>query len=135
MTKTEEVVAELKNTTVAQVVRQCIAIIATLTSVWLFVGTWVEAYADNIFEKMMTKQGVSPKVFKEMGDKVQEIDKKTDGMKNDLDVVKGQNRELQGQGEDLKASQEETKKLVEKLLDLQLRRNRNGARIPGENPQ
>lgn len=132
MTKTEEIVEELKHTTVAQVIRQVVVVVSVLMPVWLFAGSWIEAYADEAFVKMMTRQGVSPKAFGDIVKKVDEIDKKTDSVKDDLNAVKSQNKELQNQGEDLKSSQDETKKLVEKLLDLQLRRSR---RIPGENPQ
>lgn len=112
MSKLSDVIDELKHTTVAQVVRQVVAAIIFVTPIWLFAGPVIESYADEAFVKMMTKS----KPFADITKKVDELATDNDTIKGDIGSVKRQN-------EDLLKQQERTTRLVERLLEIQLRRN------------
>lgn len=123
MTGISDVVNDLKQTTIAQVVRQIAGVIVAVGSIWWFASPIVESYADDAFVKMMTKQGVSPKAFADITRKVGEIDKKTDDMATDSEKIKADLSAVKQQNEELLKSQEQTTRLVERLLENQLRRN------------
>jgi len=125
-TNVKTVIAELKSTTIAQLIRQVAAIVIAVTPIWLFLGDWVESYADEAFTNMMVKQ----KPFKELTDKVGKMDSKVDGLSNDLIAMKQQNiadlNTLKQQNKEIQDSAADNKKLLEKLLDLQLRGSGSG---------
>lgn len=123
MTGFSDVINDLKQTTIAQVIRQVFAIGVAVGSVWWFTGPILESYADDAFVKMMEKNGVSPKAFTDVTKKVGEIDKKTDELATDNDKIRGDIGAVKRQNEDLLKQQEQTTKLVERLLEIQLRRN------------
>jgi peptidoglycan hydrolase CwlO-like protein len=120
-------VDDLKNTTMAQVIRNVAVVVTLISPVWFFSKNIVHAYAQEAFVNALKDAGVNPEVVKALIDKVDNTAHATDNLKvdltnlsNDIDSVKKQNDHLIGQQDKMKQKNDETYELVQKLLDLRL---------------
>jgi len=121
------VIDDLKNTTLAQIIRNAAIMITLISPVWFFSKNIVHAYAQEAFVNALNDAGASPAVIKALIEKVSTIEHSTDNLKadlthvrNDIGDVQKQNDHLIDQQDQMQQKNDETNKLVQKLLDLQL---------------
>lgn len=122
-------VTEMKFTP-QQMYRGSVAIGGTLVLIWGFSGDFIKARAAEAFTEMLIQQGMNPKDFAGIQKKTLEIDKKTDELASDNDKIRGdinavkqQVGKVSDQIEEQGKTVEKVEGLVQRLLELQLRRS------------
>lgn len=113
-------VTDLKQTSIAQVIRNFALFVSFMTPIYFFLGPIIKPYAQEAFVQALDDAGASPSAIAKIIDKVGQIDKSTENLTSDISKVKKQNEELLAQQDQMQRENTDTKRMVEKLLNLQL---------------
>lgn len=118
--------------TIGMAARMFTGIGTALALTWMLAGPVVKPLAAEAFVEMLKQQGMDPKDFADIQKKAVEIDKKTDELARDNDLIRGDlntvkqsigklSNDIQSQN----AQSNRVESLVNQLLQLQLRRAQN----------
>lgn len=124
-----KVINELKNTTAAQLFRHATTLGMVITPLWLFSGPFVKAYAADALLEVLKQQGIDPQAIREMqrqgtlnGESIKNLDEDADKIRGDLNTIKQQVGQVANQIQEQAAQSTRQESLLNKLLELQLRK-------------
>ena len=102
--------------------RHILSICGVLTTLWLFSGPLVKAYAADAFVEMLKEQGMDPEDFAAIKSKTNEIAGDNEKIKTDLNAVKLQNQDMAIKQDNLKNQSNRIEKQLDKILDVLIER-------------
>ena len=102
--------------------RHMTSIAVVLAALWAFSGPFVKSYAADAFVEMLIEQGVDPKTFSEIEKRSIAQDKSLDELSRDFNTLKNEVGKLGGKIEAQTIQGDKIENLVQRLLELQLRR-------------
>jgi hypothetical protein len=124
-----KIIDELKQTTAAQLFRHATTVGMIITPLWLFSGPFVKAYASDALLEVLKQQGIDPQAISEMksqgiqnGNSIKNLDEDADKIRGDLNAIKQQVGQVANQIQEQTAQSARQENLLNKLLELQLRK-------------
>jgi septal ring factor EnvC (AmiA/AmiB activator) len=98
--------------------RHILSICGVLTTLWLFSGPLVKAYAADAFVEMLEAQGMSPKDFAAIKSKTNEIATDNEKIKSDLNSVKQQNGAISAKQDALQTQSSRIERQLDQVLQV-----------------
>lgn len=102
--------------------RHILSICGVLTTLWMFSGPLVKAYAADAFVEMLKEQGMDPEDFAAIKSKTDEISADNDKIRGDLNSVKQQNQAISIKQDALQTQSTKIEKQLDKILDVLIER-------------
>ena len=126
----KQVVDELKQTTIAQVVRMISAAGAGLMLVWSFGSPIIKPYVGEAIAKVMSEQGVSPNVFKKVVEQVQEIHDQLEKRDAAFAALSTNQSAILAQNEQTKYRLSDTSKKLDEIINAIIKKQFGQTEVP-----
>lgn len=102
--------------------RHILSVCGVLTTLWLFSGPLVKAYAADAFVEMLKEQGMAPEDFAAIKSKTNEIASDNEKIKGDLNSVKQQNQAISAKQDTLQSQSTRIERQLDQILDVLIAR-------------
>lgn len=129
-----QLITELKQTTLAQAVRMVSAAAASIMLIWSFGAPIIKPYVGQAIAQVMIEQGVAPTDFRGALTHIESIQESQTDIRSQIEKLNFEFKSLLASQSAIIAQNEDTKKRLDEIIQAIIRKQFGAADIPKLNP-